>query len=246
LKAPFKLKLNVCDVIYNQNISKTLKSGFLILCSGLVIVGLKSFDRILIANYYSKIDFALYAFSYSLIVIFVMIFSSINNLLLKHSIESNIEDKIAIESNIYSISILISLLITVSYFIIENLIFYILPQYIGSIDFFKILSLSIVPTILINLLQFNYFKIENKEKMFFMTSILFLFLAISFSYLFALASKPLSYQAYIKVGVFWGWFFFNEWLIGNKLKYMRKQLKNKYLILLLILFIQLIIINIWN
>ena len=245
-KVPFKLKLNLFDVIYNQKLIKTFKSGFLILCSGLVIVGLKSFDRILIANYYSKIDFALYAFSYSLIVIFVMIFSSINNLLLKHFIESNMENKIKIEKNIYSISIFISLLIIASYFIIESLILYVLPQYIGSITYFKILSLSIVPTLLINLLQFNYFKIENKEKMFFMTSILFLIIAISLSYLFALASSSLSYQAYIKVGVFWGWYILNEWLIGNKLKYKRAYLKNKYLLLLLILFIQLLFVNIWN
>ncbi len=194
-----------------------LSIGFPILLTGLVFVGFQNLDKVILPLYYSKYEFGLYSFGYTIVNIVVGVVLSVTNFMLRKFIQIPLE---ALESlftkltiGLAAVSILFMLFSPILFHIIQLFI----PHYAAAKPYILALSAIILPYILLQLLIFNLFKIQKNSKLFFYNSLIHLFLlittlAISVNFLIKLQIIPFAILT-----VFFSWYLSSEWLLikGN-------------------------------
>ena len=194
-------------------VKANLSIGFPILLTGLVFVGFQNLDKVILSQYYSKYEFGLYSFGYTIVNIVVGVVLSVANFMLRKFIEIPLK---ALESlftkltiGLATISILFMLFSPILFHIIQLFI----PQYAAAKPFILALSAIILPYVLLQLLIFNLFKIQKSSKLFFFNSLIHLILLIAVLFMSVKFLVKLETVPFGILAVFFSWYLTSEWLL---------------------------------
>ncbi len=194
-------------------VKANLSIGFPILLTGLVFVGFQNLDKVVLSHYYSKYEFGLYSFGYTIVNIVVGVVLSVTNFMLRKFIERPLE---ALESlftkltiSLATVSMLFMLITPILFHIIQLFI----PQYAAAKPFVLALSAIILPYVLLQLLIFNLFKIQNSSKLFFFNSLIHLLLLIAVLFMSVKFLVKLQTLPFGILAVFFSWYLSSEWLL---------------------------------
>lgn len=214
------------------------KIGFPVTISYQISNLILNLDNQYISIFFSNRTFGEYSFAYSLISLTTTVITAISTVIFPYLNKENKTNALKnYSSNVSYILGLIYFLIIV-YFPVQIFVRVILPEYVASLGFFRILLPGVGITSCISLIIFNYFKITNNSIKYLILGIAVLVFAIVFNYLAYIIFKNPYAIAISSIIVLFLWY-----LLGNAYfhwKYKILKDKNTLYILLMTLTFELV------
>lgn len=161
-----------------KNLIKFIKIGFPLMIANLCTTFILTLDRQFVSILFSTEEYALYAFAYNLLSFVTVAISSISVVIfpmLKQKDSKNLEIKY--DSYVGLVEIIVGLML-VSFFPLAIIINIILPKYVTSLLFFKIMFPSLIGSSVITTIMQNYYKSIGESFLFFKKSVIILILSI--------------------------------------------------------------------
>lgn len=207
------------------------KIGFPVTISYQISNLILNLDNQYISIFFSDRTFGEYSFAYSLISLTTTVITAISTVIFPYLNKENKTNALKnYSSNVSYILGLIYFLIIV-YFPVQIFVRVILPEYVASLGFFRILLPGVGITSCISLIIFNYFKITNNSIKYFILGIAVLVFAIVFNYLAYIIFKNPYAIAISSIIVLFLWY-----LLGNAyLHWKYKILKDKNTLYILLM-----------
>lgn len=187
-----------------------VRRGSPILASGLVMLGLSSADKLVVAHMYGGHVFGLYAFAGSVIGILLTVLSSLANMVLKYVIDGSARQVL----RFYNVGSYVVAGLWFAWIIagtpIGALVRHFLPAYTDAMDYLYALSGAVGPVAGIRLIQFSLYKSMGRQTVFFAGGVLAL-LAFAFALVLVvrLHSSPQA-VAVVASSCYFAWYAANE------------------------------------
>jgi len=170
--------------IYNekQDLIKLHILGFPLLLSNFLINIISLVDRQLVSILFDRMTYSIYAFAYNITTLIATVIS-VFSLVFYPLIKQNTNDKNFKLFNTFvsAIIVLFSLALS-SIFPISSFIKWFLPNYTQSIEVIFIILPGLMYSSIISIVIYNYYKLVNKVKNFFIISLFVLVLSIILNY----------------------------------------------------------------
>lgn len=232
--------------IYEEkdNLLKYLKLGFPLMMSNFCAVLILNLDRQIVNIFFSKDEYATYAFSYNLINLVITTLSAISTVLfplLKREDEENLKNSYC---NLLSIIIILSTALFALYFPLDMFISWFLPNYSFSLTIFKIICPSIGVICCTTIVIQNYYKVTGKVNVFFKKSLWIIILSLSFNVFVYCVFKTMEAISISSAISLFCWYIVSSRYFEKK--YNIKNIKNTIFLLLLIIIFYLISFLIFN
>ena len=194
-----------------------LRIGFPILLTGLVFVGFQNLDKVILSLYYSRYEFGLYSFGYTIVNIVVGVVLSVTNFMLRKFIEIPLEALESLFTRLTAGLAIVSILFMLFSPILFQIIQIFIPQYFAAKPYILALSSIILPYVLLQLLIFNLFKIQNSSRIFFYNSLIHLLLLIAALFISVMLLLKLAIVPFVILAIFFSWYLSSEYLLlmGN-------------------------------
>lgn len=203
----------------NKKFIKTLfKLGFPLLLSNFVGILILNIDRQFVSILFDTYTYGIYAFAYSMLNLVTTAIAAVSTVLYP-SLKSKEEDELKMSYNglVGMIAIIVSLCLF-AYFPLEFIVKYFLPQYIKSLDVFKIIFPSLLFNTSVSVVISNYYKSLGDIKKYFHITILVLILSIIANIVaYFILPNPLSISM-ASVIIMIIWYLISELIIYKKWK----------------------------
>jgi O-antigen/teichoic acid export membrane protein len=206
-----------------------LRIGFPILLTGLVFVGFQNLDKVILSLYYSKYEFGLYSFGYTIVNIVVGVVLSVTNFMLRKFIEIPLEALAFLFTKLTIGLTVVSILFVLFSPILFQIIQIFIPQYFAAKPYVLALSSIILPYVLLQLLIFNLFKIQNSSRIFFYNSLIHLFLLIAALFISVMLMIKLELVPFVILTIFFSWYLSSEYLLLKGNNVFKKGIKYRSL-----------------
>lgn len=128
-------------------------------------------DSQFISMFFSKVTYGTYAFAYSLIQMVLTVLNAISTVLFPHIKRKSKVTALNFYPKAISYVVMLVYLSMLGYFPLKWFIGFALPEYIKSLVYFQILFPGVGLTCCITLIIFNYYKILNENKIYFLISL---------------------------------------------------------------------------
>ena len=207
---PFK------DELYD--IKKLFKVGIPLLIANIVSSLILTIDRQFVSLLFNIEIYAVYAFAYNMLSLITTVISAISTVLYP-TIKTYSEDRLKNDYNrlMAIITIIVGFCIG-SYYPLKFILEKFLPQYVDSLQIFRIILPSLLISSSISMIMFNYYKSLNKQLLYFIISLIILFmsaLANAIAYLLFQTTIAISIASVIIMGL---WYIWVELLIIRRFK----------------------------
>lgn len=165
----------------DQSYRKILMLGFPLLVSNMAGSIFLNLDRQFVSILFCKEDYAIYAFAYNMLTLISTITSAVSLIIFpqlkKHSIR--IDNSLSRFMGIFSIFLSFCL---ISYYPLCWVVARFLPNYIGSLEVFRIVLPGLVLSSAVTVIVANFYKLEGEVKRFFWITISAIVLSIVLNY----------------------------------------------------------------
>lgn len=178
-------------------------------------------DNQFVSIFFSTDDFARYSFSYNLISLTISIVLAISTVLFPYLNRQKEQEVINNYNQTMSFMLLFIYLTLLSYYPIELIIRFILPEYIGSLGYFRILLPGVAITTSITTIVFNHYKVVGDMRNYLKNGLISLILALGlyvFSYNIFHSIYILAYASLIAL---FTWFFLEDYSFRRRYKIVR-------------------------
>lgn len=223
---------NVISLIKIRSlISLLFKIGFPVTISYQISNLILNLDNQYISIFFSNRIFGEYSFAYSLISLTTTVVTAISTVIFPYLNKQIVAD--ALKNYSLNISYILGLIyfLIMIYFPVQIFVKIVLPEYVASLAFFRILLPGVGITSCISLIIFNYFKITNNAMKYLILGITVLLFAIVFNYLAYIVFKNPYAIAMSSIVILFLWY-----LISNaylRWKYKIEKDKNTLYMLLM-------------
>lgn len=161
----------------SKEIIVLIKTGFILLMADMIASLILTLDRQFVSMLFDIDTYSLYSFAYSMLRIVVIAVSAVASVLYP-SLKRMSKEKM-IKSYDYSLSIIeiISFACLLAYYPLCEIVRIFLPNYVDSLDVFRILFPSISINSIISMIMVNHYKVLGYQKKYFLITIEILILA---------------------------------------------------------------------
>lgn len=175
-------------------IKRIIKSGFVLLIADTISSLILNLDRQFVSSLFPVEEYSLYAFAYSMLKIVVLSISAISTVLypsLKRMKEEEV--KRSYSSSIALVGI-ISFCCLLLYYPLGIIVELYLPAYRGSLLIFRLLFPGISMNCVISMVMINHYKVLQKQKVYFIISLIILVLSAIANYAaFVITKRPFGF-----------------------------------------------------
>ena len=212
----FGKSLTFCD--NKKEIFNIFKIGVPLLITNLINTFILLIDRQFVSLLFTNEEYAVYAFAYSLISFITTALHSVGTVLYP-TIKSSDEDTLKLQYNKLNsiISIFVALCL-LSYFPLIWIINWFLPNYVGSLSFFRIILPGLIFSTCNSVVIYNYYKSLNMTNKYFGVSIFILVFSIIANILVYSCFGTMESISIASVIVLGLWYFVVELIIVKKWK----------------------------
>ncbi|RYE53783.1 MAG: hypothetical protein EOP48_13660 [Sphingobacteriales bacterium] len=223
---------------------KSVGVGFPILLTGLLFLGFQNIDKLLISSYYPATDFGYYAFASALLNVVLTLVVSVSNFLMQKMAFSRNPIGIHYNKSVKAVSILFSVLL-ISILPLQWIATKLIPVYSDSMLYLTYLAGSIAPYVLIQLIQFNMFKVLQKQHFFLALSIPVFGVIVGVIWLLVLHMVSLTFIAFISASMSYSWYIASDVLLCFINPELKRNQSQRYLhvVVTYILYLFIIFIN---
>lgn len=205
-----------------KNILLFFKVGFPLLVANVTANLLLSFDRqfvnILVSlGHYQMSDYGVYAFAYNMLSLITTVIAAIS-IVLYPSIKNYSEERLKNDYNyLISIIAILTSFCLLLYFPLNLIVTKWLPEYINSLPIFEVVLPSIITSSCVTLIMFNYYKAYKKHFLFFIFSLVILFVSCVANIVAYIITKKIISISIASVFVLFLWYVICDlYLIKNK------------------------------
>lgn len=170
-----------------ENLKSYFREGIYLTIAYQISTLIFTVDSQFISIIFNRKIYGMYAFAYSLVQMVLTILNAISTVLFPHIKRQTLDEAVAFYPKAISYIIIIVYASLLGYYPVQTIIHFFLPEYVGSLEYFQILFPGVGLTCSISLVTFNYFKILNKNKLYFDLSLLVLLCSVllnTIAYLF--------------------------------------------------------------
>ena len=165
-----------------SEIGSLFKIGIPLMLSNIVVSLLVSIDKQFVSYYFGNTMFAIYSIAFSLIAMSNVLIASISIVLYPDFKKIELNVLLNKKSKLNKIIIDIIVLGSLVYYPVSLIIIRFLPEYIASIDVFRIIYPSLLFTAPISAILHNYYKVSGDNKKFLLLGfIVMLIISVSFA-----------------------------------------------------------------
>ncbi len=161
---------------------RMLYMGFPLLLSNMAGTIFLTLDRQFVSILFSKENYAIYAFAYNMLTLVTTMTSAISHVLFPslRKIES-MDIKAYMQKYLSTFSILVTFCMIV-YFPLQVIVEWFLEKYTGSIEILKIVLPGLVISSCVTVIFFNFYKLENKVKQYFVKTVIGIVFSATMNY----------------------------------------------------------------
>ena len=210
------------------------------LCSSLIL----TIDRQFVSIFFSIEEYAIYAFAYNMLSLITTTISAISIILYPFLKKQNLDSSRNMYSDLSAIIICVLFLSIIVYFPLCWFVSWFLPKYISSLPIFRVILPGLVISSTISMVFHNYYKIENKEKIYFMITIAILIISIIANLIAYYLSKSTLIISVASIIVTMVWYIVSEVFFIKKYK-IRWWKNISYIILMMVAFYSITLISKW-
>lgn len=218
-----------------------IKIGFPLLVSNLCTTLILSLNRQIVSIFFETEEYAVYAFSYSLLSLVTIATSAISTVL--YPVFKRM-DKDTLAKKYYllcSIVLIFSFFLVLGYYPLYYFINWFLPQYSDSLIYFKIILPGVAISTVVTVIIHNYCKVFDKSTVFFINSVIALLFSIIINLLAYYLFKNIKIITYTSIVCLFVWFLINERSLCKVCTINQKNIF--YLVMLTIIFYMINLIN---
>lgn len=209
-KDPFKISI--------MEFIKIIKSGFFIMIAYQMLLIITNADNQFISMFFNVVDFSVYAFSYTLATMLVLVFNALSSVMLPYMKKLGKEKVINNYSyNLGLISIIVFFLM-ISYYPITFIVNSFLSKYSLSLNYLSIVFPTVAIICIVQSYMINNFVLIGKIKLFSLITLINIILDYSVYYVIYLFSKNIFYNAYAAVFLIIIWYLSLELYLHIKIK----------------------------
>lgn len=175
-------KINKSNITEKKYFS-ILKIGLPLLLSNLAGTIYLNLDRQFVSIFFSKTDYAIYAFAYNILTLVTTATSAVSLALfpaMKSDVNFKMENKFSVFVKYMSLLVGASLFI---YFPLTYFVEWFLPNYVLSIDIFKIILPGIAFSSIVTTIIINFYKTEKKVTLYLIVSLANILISIGLNFL---------------------------------------------------------------
>lgn len=226
------------DIIFGKSIGRPheimslMKLGIPLLCANLVTTLLFNLDRQMVLWNYSNEEYAIYAFSYSLLNMANTLITAISMVIypaLRKAKRETLKNNYKLGVSLMIILVSIALF---SFFPLALFINWYLPAYKESLRIFKIIIPGLLMSSIISVVIHNYFKVLEENRRYFWYSLVILVLSIVANFVVLIVvNQPLAFSV-ASVVILMIWFLMGHIFLCQKLKI--RNVKNVVILLMTI------------
>ena len=228
----FNLNVNR-DIVY-----EIFKIGFPITIASQIGNIILNLDNQFVSMFFSTNIFAKYSFSYNLISLTIAIVLAISTVLFPYLNRETKSDLIKNYSKSMAFMLLFIYATLFSYFPIKIIITYILPQYVGSLVYLRILLPGVAITTSISTIIFNHYKVTEDMKLYLKNGLISLVISLILYCVAYYLFKDVIVLAFSSLIALFIWFFIEDYFFRKKYNIIRY--KDYFYIILCTLSFQLI------
>lgn len=208
LLGSYKTSTNVATI--RLAIWPYISTGFPLLIANLLSLFLINGDMVIISNFFPIDHFAYYAFAVMLLNVVLLLTRALSAVFFPHASLISLEDKKILYSKSSTIIILTGGFLMGLYPLIIMLIRLILPKYLISITYMKVLMLSPIPLMCIQVIHINYFQLFLKQNIYLLIVTALTLVSLVLLIILGKIVKSLVLIAYYKVCILVVWYIVNE------------------------------------
>ncbi len=193
------------------------KLGFPLLLANFVSVLLLNIDRQFVSIWFTTEEYSMYAFAYNLLSLVTTTIGAIATVLYP-SLKT--KKKNELKKSYHSINAVIMSIVTIGlmgYFPLSFIVEWILPKYVDSLTFYKIVSPGLLYSSSVTIILANYYKSINKVRTFFIISLGALVLSIIADIVVYYTIGTMESISYASVGVLFIYYIVAEIIMTKKL-----------------------------
>lgn len=220
-------KILLGKVIYNEEVRNDIKKFFIIgfplmianIISSLILTFDRQFVSILVNfNKYTIEEYGVYSFAYTMLALISTLIAAISTVLYP-TIKSFSHERLKNDYN--KLICIIAIVTSASLLTYQPLCFIVerwLPNYIDSLNIFRIILPGIILSSCITMIMFNYYKTLGKHVLFFVQSLVILVLSIVANLIAVFIGDKLEYISGASIIVMIIWYFITNYFIAKKLE----------------------------
>lgn len=202
-----------CGVSAKKLASHCVLSGWPIMMASTGVALIVTADRLAVSWAASIQDFAQYSLAASAMAVPITVIAACSKVFFPHLAGLDQEQR----KRIYGISswlFLMAWMILLSYYFALNIfVHHILPKYVPSLQYARILLLAVPFIAVIQILQMSYAYLNGVQKKFLVQTVAALAISVGLTSFAAFHAGSLSVIASTQVAVLGIWWFFNEWTL---------------------------------
>lgn len=178
---------------FSVSLSEYFRQGLILTVAYQVTNLILSLDRQFVSILYSTRRYAIYSFAYTLISLVTALVNAVSLVLFPSLRRNTIRNALKNYSNSISTMLLLVFFSIIVYFPLCIFIEWYLPNYSASLVYLRVLFPGLAINSCMNAIIFNYYKLLNANKRYFLTSVIILFIAILANFLaFKIFDSPLA------------------------------------------------------
>ena len=187
------------------NIFKALKVGCMLLMADMIANLILTIDRQFVSILFDINIYSIYSFAYSMLKIIVIAISAISTVLYPSLKRMNKAEM----KNSYTKTLIVIMIIAfnsqLAYYPLCIVVNYFLPNYIESLNIFRVLFPSITINIIISMIIINHYKALQKQNLYFVITSIVLAISVILNFLaYMVTHKPIGFSiASVITMVFW-------------------------------------------
>jgi len=190
---------------------KCVTTGWPIVIANTGVILIVFADRLAVSWAASIQDFAQYSLAANAMSVPITVIQACSKVFFSHLAGAHPERR----RQVYGVSsrmLLIAWVILLPYyFVLDAFIRHVLPKYVASLAYARILLLGIPFFAVIQILQMSYTYLNGRQKQFLTQTVAILCLSLSFTAVAAFRAGSLQIVAGVQVAILGGWWFLNEW-----------------------------------
>lgn len=206
-----------------RKILKLFKVGIPLLISNFIVSAIMIVDQQFVNLFYSKEDYAIYAFAYNLVALVTVAINAISTVLYP---TINKMDDSTVKENYSKLNSYVMMFVSgclFAYFPITLIVNYFLGDYIKSLSYFGIIFPSLVITSAISIVKYNCYKKYQMVSNYLIKAAIILILAIVLDYVAFKVFNTLEAISFVSVCVMLGWYILAEeyFVRAHKVKWLK-------------------------
>lgn len=208
-----------CGLNFNFNksqIYEIFKIGFPITIASQIGNITLNLDNQFVSLFFSTQEFAKYSFSYNLISLTIAIVLAISTVIFPYLNRESKKNLIKNYSKTMSFMLLFIYSTLYSYYPIELIVKYILPQYVGSLVFFRILLPGVAITTSISTIIFNHYKVTGDMKIYLRNGVYALVISLVIYYICYISFHSAISLAFASIVALFVWFILEDYSFRAK------------------------------